>query len=255
VHARTWGFLVPEGGVAIQVLGEFSLTVGRRSVPVGHTCRCLLALMALKDGQVSRARIAGMLWPEARSGRASANLRSALWRLQQSCAGVVDVSLYDLHLAPHVWVDIRDTIGVATKLLEPESAWRPDDRAVALCGDLYQDIAPDIGDGEWIDAERERYRQLRLHALEALSSRFLRAGWHGAAVDAALGAIRADPFRESAHRLLVLAHLAEGNRLEASRCQHAYHTLLTSELGLAPSGEFMRLLQSDNGPFAQAQVR
>jgi len=102
--------------------------------------------MALKDGQVSRARIAGMLWPEARSGRRRP-ISVSIVAASAVVRGVVDVSLYDLHLAPHVWVDIRDTIGVATKLLEPS---RPaaDDRAVALCGDLYQDIAPDIGDGE-----------------------------------------------------------------------------------------------------------
>jgi DNA-binding SARP family transcriptional activator len=65
--------------------------------------------------------------------------------------------------------------------------------------------------------ERERFRQLRLHALEALCRRLTGDGLHAEAVDAGIAAIAAEPLRESAHRALMSAHVAEGNRGEAMR--------------------------------------
>src|SRR5215210_3933939 len=57
---------------------------------------------------------------------------------------------------------------------------------------LGAELLPDWYD-EWLQFERERYRQVRLHALEALASAFSRAGRHAQAVEAALGAVAAEP--------------------------------------------------------------
>ena len=45
-------------------------------------------------------------------------------------------------------------------------------------------------------------------------------------IEAALQAIAGDPLRESAHRCLIRAHLAEGNVSEARRQVHSYAALL-----------------------------
>ena len=55
------------------------------------------------------------------------------------------------------------------------------------------------------------------------------------AVEAGLAAVAAEPLRESAHRALIAAHLAEGNRSEAMRQFEFYRMLLGKELGLEPS--------------------
>ena len=47
---------------------------------------------------------------------------------------------------------------------------------------------------------------------------------HGEAVEAAYAAVRAEPLRESAHRILVRIHLAEGNVVEALRVFDQFRT-------------------------------
>ena len=78
------------------------------------------------------------------------------------------------------------------------------------------DLLPSWYD-DWVIVERERLRQIRVHALEELSRRLAAGHRYGDAIDAALAAIAADPLRESAHRRLIEAHLAEGNVSEAIR--------------------------------------
>jgi DNA-binding SARP family transcriptional activator len=96
-------------------------------------------------------------------------------------------------------------------------------------------------------AERERFHHLRLHALEALCDRLTAAGRYGEAVDAGLAAVRAEPLRESAHRALIKAHLAEGNHGEASRQYSSYRQLTLAEFGIEPSAHLRELLLQGAG--------
>ena len=73
--------------------------------------------------------------------------------------------------------------------------------------------------------ERERIRQRLLHGLEAFAGA-ARATDPADAVEAAMDAIRIEPLRESAQQLLIEAHLAEGNVIEALRTYRAYARLL-----------------------------
>lgn len=237
----------PEDRISLRILGKFDLTVWPgRPIPLGTTSQRLLTLIALRSGGVPRAQAAGTLWPNNRSSRAAANLRSVLWRLQQTCGEVIDASFHDLRLAPCVTVDIHRSTRVAYELLDPSVDMGPEALRQAMQTNFYDDVAPDTGDDEWLSAERERFSQLRVHALESLASRLIKVGWHGPAIEAALGATRADPFRESAYRLLVQAHLAEGSWFEARRQHNAYRELLRAELGLTPSDEFMALLETSD---------
>lgn len=231
--------------IALRLLGTFDLSVNGESVPLGVTAQRLLTVVAVSSGRIPRAQAAGILWPKARTARAAANLRSTLWRLQQLSSDVIDTSFYDLRLAKGVGVDLYEVSRVAFGLTDADAELRPEQLREAVRCNLYEDITSDIGEDDWLVAERERFRQLRVHALEALAGRLVAVGWHGAAIEAAFGAMRADPFRESAHRLLVEAHLAEGSRFEARRYHRAYQDLLRTELGLTPSPEFMRLLRDD----------
>jgi DNA-binding SARP family transcriptional activator len=90
--------------------------------------------------------------------------------------------------------------------------------------------------------ERERLRQLRLHALDALAESLIRQGKPALALEAAWASVRAEPLRESAHRAVVSAHLGEGNVSEAVRHYRAFRRLLHEELGVEPSPRFARML-------------
>src|SRR5262249_9511790 len=102
---------------------------------------------------------------------------------------------------------------------------------------------PDWPD-DWLIVERERLRQLRLHALERLAERWTAQGSYGLALEAAMAAIRADPLRESAHRAAIRVHLAEGNLSEALRQFERCRAVLLEEFGVEPTEATTGLLRS-----------
>jgi DNA-binding SARP family transcriptional activator len=106
---------------------------------------------------------------------------------------------------------------------------------------LVGELLPDWYD-DWVLLERERYRQLSLHALEALADRLTGLARFGEAADAALAAIAGEPLRESGHRALIRVHLAEGNPSEALREYDRFRQMLDG-LGLAPSPRLEELVR------------
>ena len=106
---------------------------------------------------------------------------------------------------------------------------------------LSGELLPDWYD-DWVILERERLREVRVRALEALCDRLTASGVYHRAGEAALAAIRGDPLRESAHRCLIRVHLAEGNDAEAIRCYRLFRKLLLEKLSLEPSGRMDALM-------------
>jgi DNA-binding SARP family transcriptional activator len=113
------------------------------------------------------------------------------------------------------------------------------------------DLLPDWYDDDWVIFERERFRQLRLRALDALCARHLGAGRHGQALEAGLLSLAGEPLRESAHRALIRVHLAEGNTVEALRQFRLCHRLLHDELGIEPTQQLLDLI----GPLDEVKTK
>jgi DNA-binding SARP family transcriptional activator len=223
----------------LSLLGGFQLRCAGRDVAVARSGQRLLALLALQGRPLERLWVAGTLWLDATEERAGASLRSALWRLPQpGGAAVVEASTTQLRLARDLTVDVQELSARAEGLESPAGHPGPDLEPVALASDLLPDWYED-----WVALERERFRQLRLHALEALCARLTAAGKFGAAVQAGLAAVAGEPLRESAHRTLIRAHLAEGNPGEAVRQYHLCRRLLAGELALEPSPAIRALVQ------------
>jgi DNA-binding SARP family transcriptional activator len=187
-----------------------------------------------------RATVAGTLWPESSGEHAYSSLRSALGRLSRVTRDAVVVTPLDLRLADDVAVDIRHARALAHRLLEPGPTSSADLTPAAVSA-LSVDVLPDWYD-DWVLVEAEEWRQLRLHALEALADRLLGEGRFGEATGAALAAVRAEPLRESARASVIRVHLAEGNQSEALGEYERYRTLLRAELGLEPTARLHELV-------------
>ena len=215
----------------LSLLGGFELRCAGRDVSVARSGQRLLALLALQGRPLERLWVAGTLWLDATEERAGASLRSALWRLPQpGGAAVVEASTTHLRLARDLAVDVHELADRARGLESPAGPATADLDPSALASDLLPDWYDD-----WVVLERERYRQLRLHALESLCERLADAGRFGEALLAGLGAVVIEPLRESAHRRVIDVHLREGNAVEALRQYRAYERMLRDELSLEPS--------------------
>jgi hypothetical protein len=138
-------------------------------------------------------------------------------------------------LDPAVVVDLDEAMALvralATQPGHPETVPADVASATAL---LAADVLPGWTDA-WLAVERERFRQIRLNALEELSAALTAAGRFGDAVATAREAVRTAPSRETARRALIEAHLAQGEITEAVAEYDEYQELLRSSVGALPT--------------------
>jgi DNA-binding SARP family transcriptional activator len=226
----------------VQLLQGFELRVGGGPVGLTPASERLVAFLAMQDRSVRRAFVSGSLWPDATNERANANLRSALWRVPiVDRRPLVTATSTHLRVRADVEVDFHVAVRRATALVQAAGDDPSSETLDMLAGDLLPDWYED-----WVVLERERYRQLRLHALDQACAVLIRLQRYGEALLLAMGAIAADPLRESGFRLVVEIHLAEGNLVEALHQYHTYADRLQAELGAQPSPQLHRLLH-DHG--------
>lgn len=228
--------------VEIRLLGTFQILVDGQECALPTGTQRLVALLALR-GRTGRSRIAGWLWPDVPEDRALASLRTGIWRVNQAIDGLV-VSAHgvvSLGLSPQI--DVRWLVERSRELLAGAATVVVDRDLDDSGGELLPDW-----DHPWLDTDRERLRQLRLHVLEASADRLAATGQYGMALECALAAVRADELRESAHRSVIRIHLAEGNLAEAMRAYEQCSKLLWTDLAIHPSEATRALLSSVSEP-------
>jgi DNA-binding SARP family transcriptional activator len=222
--------------VRLSLLGGFQLVIDGEGVVVPASSQRVLAFLGLHTRPQQRPQIARILWHEMTDQRAIANLRAALWKLHAIRERVIAARTDRLSLRLDVGVDVADVLERARELLDVARDTRVGEPAESaeLLELFSNDVLPSWED-DWVVFERERVRQLRIHAIEAMSVRLNRENRHAEAVEAGLAAVAADPLRESAQRVLIEAHLAEGNTVDARRQFDVFCDLLSSHLGVRPS--------------------
>jgi SARP family transcriptional regulator, regulator of embCAB operon len=216
---------------SIRLLGGFGLSGPHGRVEVPPAGQRLVAYLAIQGHPVRRSTVAAGIWPDVDETRARANLRSTLSRLG-ALAPVIHATAASLTIAPDVVVDIEDlqlqVTGVGSR--EPRSTGGRHGFDLELLPGWEE---------EWVALERERFRQLELHLLDDVVNTSVNDGRHGDGVDAALRAIRLDPWRESSHAGLLRALLAGGNRAAALAHFRRFAAQMREELGLPPSRDLL----------------
>jgi len=229
-------------GFRVSVMGSFRFWEGGRAIlTLSGGPQRLLAFLALRDGSVRREEAAGTLFPDASADHAYGSLRSTLSRLDADARRAVLVSFTELCLADGVAVDLQSSRALAHRILSRATPLPDADLSSDAVSALSADVLPGWYD-DWVMVEAEDWRQLRLHALEALAARLTDERRYGDAAASALAAVRAEPLRESAHGALIRLHLAEGNQSEAIDEFERYRELLHTELGLEPTAKLRDLL-------------
>lgn len=215
----------------------------------GRQARLVFALLVAERAHaVSRSELADALWPDELPKAWESALRSLVSKVRSVLTGTGELGgealeaafgCYQMHLPPDTLVDIELAVsaaaGAATALEQGDIA-KARDQALAATSIVAQSFLPGE-DGQWVARVRERLSAVRLRSLEILSSALSREGRTPLAVEAAEEALSLDPYRESAHRALIAAHRAGGNRAEALRAYERCRRLLAEELGVAPSPE------------------
>ncbi|MHA6782852.1 AfsR/SARP family transcriptional regulator [Pseudonocardia saturnea] len=221
---------MPAGTTAphrVTVLGSFTLHAHDVAVPLGADARRVVAYLAVHPRPQRRGALATDLWPGIAVGAALRLLDDAVLAVDVPGLLVTDAD-GALALAPEVDVDLAAGMLLLRTLPDVPAADDPDLRL------LSADILPGWT-AAWLVVERERFRQLRLHATEERSLRLTAAARFDEAVALAQTAVRSAPSRESARRALIEAHLAQGNIAAAVAEYDEYQELLRSSVGATPA--------------------
>lgn len=229
--------------VELFLLGAFRLRVDSMIIdelPVGS--QRLLIFLALHDRAIARISLAGTMWPDVSDERAGISLRAALTRLDGLLRSTVEATKSGgIGLKPGVAVDLREGQALAHRLLHMDTPVEAADLSAESTTVLSSELLPDWYD-DWIIAEAEDWRQLRMGALEALGQRLVTQGRSAEAIRAVRAAMRIDPLRESPHSLLIRIHLADGNQSEALGVFDRYRAILRTALDLEPTEQLSGLV-------------
>jgi DNA-binding SARP family transcriptional activator len=227
-------------GHRVTVLGSFTAAVDGDPVPLGADARRTVAYLAVHRGPQRRAALAADLWPGVPAAQSRRPLDEAL--AEPLAVGLLvgdpDGAAHPdstVALDPAVEVDLDEAMALVRSLTAAAGARAVPADLVAATALLRADLLP----GEraaWLAVERERFRQIRLNALEELSAVLSEAGRHAEAVELAQELVHTAPSRESARRALIEAHLAQGEIAEAVAQYDEYQELLRSSVG-APGAD------------------
>src|SRR5205814_5989597 len=107
----------PEPGNRLCLIGEFHLVASGADIHVPLGVQRLLAYLSFKDRRLSRAHIAGTLWPDHPERRSAANLRNCIWRMRRAGRCVLEASPTHVWLEPDVAIDVRAMTELARRVI------------------------------------------------------------------------------------------------------------------------------------------
>jgi DNA-binding SARP family transcriptional activator len=236
------------GGIAIHASTGDS--VDERDFAGRQSRRLFVRLAALHE-PLPLVSLADDLWGTEWPTAWQVSLRALVSKLRATLAQVGSATAissrdaaYELHLPAGTWLDLdaaSDSIHRAETLVSAgdragAAGWALAARAIAT-----RPLLPGE-EGEWLDAIRRRMADVRLRALECLGEIWIARGDPALAARDATEAIGIDAFRETAHRLLIRAHIAAGDRGAAVHAFDACRRVLDAELGIEPSPETIALV-------------
>ena len=229
VSPRTPAAGLDRAPVRASLLGGFRITRDGVTHELPRDAQRLVALLALRRPMVP-PRAAALLTPQVETESAVAHLRATLSRLESTGLHILGADRAMLGLAEGVTVDTREAEAFAERLAAGagDPGWGADHEQLLL------ELLPGWTD-DWAGLERERFRDLSLYALDVEIRRLLDAGDRRTATTAAEKVLGVDPLRESSLRLLIEAHLAEGDDARARDCYLDFRRTLLEALGIEPS--------------------
>lgn len=233
----------------IKLLGGFEARSGSGKTLVVPTrkMQVLLAYLAVSGARpVPRQRLLALLWSNRSDEQARNSLRHALSALRRALSGngttPLRVDRTSAALDPGlVEVDVRRF----ERLLDEGGRGALQRAADLYRGDLLAGlVVRDPAADEWLFQERERLRGRAVDALDRLLALQTREGVQARAVETARKLLSLDPFQEPAHRALMAAFAASGQRSQALRQYRICRELLRRELDVEPEAATEKLYRS-----------
>lgn len=235
-------------GAKLFLFGEFKweLSTGSSVPPLREKTQALIAYIALSgSGYVKRREIAELLWEDGIN--ANASLRQSVREIKTALAGtspdmfVADVKYLTLDLK-ELWIDAR----LATQCANGFKAGLAEQFLDANLGRLLQNctVSEEAFD-EWLMTERSRRDTDLNYSLEQLLQYASDNDLESSRVKRIASKILSiDSTNEIAHRALISALFADGDRASAIQQYELCEKIIFREFGVSPSDETCQLAKS-----------
>lgn len=222
-----------------------AVLVDERSLP-GRQGRLVLVMLAIEHRRpVGRDELAEELWAGEPPPAWDLAVRSLVSKTRAAIAplGVDPIDggfgAYRWRMSSDTWLDLEEAIAAVHRA---ESALRSGS-VTAAAGDAL--VAAVIAgrpflagiDSPWVERQRDRLLDIRLRALACSGEVWLHQGDQAEAARDAARVLDLDPYRESAVRLGIRAHVAMGDRATAARMYDTFRRRLAEDLGVEPTTE------------------
>ncbi|HML20455.1 MAG TPA: BTAD domain-containing putative transcriptional regulator [Aggregatilinea sp.] len=203
-------------------------------------------LVLNRQRRITREELQTLFWPDAEPAKAQERLRRSLYLLRRALEPHEDLIAAEgteLAIAPDValWVDAEE---FERLLLDAHRTEPPDRALLERAVDLYKDDLLKQIYADWALLEREHARQRLLIALRHLIGLCQDSGDWPAVLTYAHRLLELDPLQEVAHRALMTAHAATGDRSAALRVYQQCVKALDEELGADPLPETTALYEA-----------
>jgi len=214
----------------------------------------LLYFLALTPGQHRRSYLANLLWSEWSEEKALGNLRYALWNLRQvldealvssdrlsislQAGGLLRSDVQSFHEL------LRDTPGRPGPL-SPNQAARLQQAIELYRGEFLAGF--EVGEAplfqEWASQQRAAFHDMAVSSMISLEAHYASHHHLPEAIATTRRLLELEPWREAAHRQLMLA-LALAGRRDAALNQYQHcRQILAAELNLEPEPETTALME------------
>lgn len=217
---------------------------------ISSKAQALLYYLAVTGRPHSRESLAALFWGEMPDSNARANLRVTLCNLRQLFPNhlLAGRDTLAFNRAAPYWLDV-EVFQAALGQLEPSPGATAETlvrEAVALyCGEFLEgfsvDGAPEFE--AWALLQREQLRQAALQALHALTIYATEQGAYKRGIAYAMQLLALDPWREEAHRQLMLLLAFSEQRGAALAQYETCRRILAAELGIEPLEETTQLYE------------
>ncbi|WP_181703659.1 BTAD domain-containing putative transcriptional regulator [Chthonobacter albigriseus] len=249
----------------VVLLGEPALYIDGRSVKFPVKALVAAAYLATDAGgfQATRARIAELLWDATRTDSLNGNLRQLLLRVREAQARIGCEVLTEVDGRIRLATD-----GIEIDVLElEESPARPlsTETLRHLCGSELLtgvEMEGDVG-RQWLSSARNKIRDKLLETLLERAEGEATPAERRNLRDAAVSLIEADPYRETAYRVLIRILADEHQFSQVREVFARCRSRLREELGIEPDETTLELVRSifrqgrsgQAGPAVPASVR
>lgn len=233
----------------IRLLGGLAIALGDAPLSnfLSAKAPALLAYLAVTRRAHSRDTLAALLWGDLPDVDAKNNLRQVLANLKKTLEPYLEIQRDTVELK-------RAQVAADVWEFEKIEAFQPETDAFTLSSEqsaqlqtlaalyhgeflagFYVRDAPEFE--EWVVTQRARWHDLAVSAYEILTRVFTARGAYGNAMQYARHLLTLDPWREEAHRQLMLLYARTGQRSAALAQYETCRQVLRAEMGVEPSAE------------------